>query len=468
MGFNITGMAFDANYKNNIVGLERQLGLKLGQKQRTTFEDISQNWWEKENAIGVAFSPSGTLIFCHPDIIQDHAASPDGNSLCFAMIDTSDAYALVHAKDGEVLRDVKEVNGRLISNDGKPSDFETHNNMVDNIWSGIETIIGQSFAKFPPEQISYIFEVLKEDDFSKLRTSTSRRPNPEEKTESIKTIRSKSDPSTKAKKPPSLVKQILGRVFGSKPSRPISQKEKPSDEDISETVRRALIQYPKREENFIDQILALCQEENNVEQAFLAIEPNSETARHEYILGLKFNDADESKVKKMARTIKDKYFTDRELFYASNLTNPELFESIQSRYIPFYKHHEYFGFRELLVKWAIDRHAYEKKIQTTIRSSPIVMLATIKDGYPNDDQIILPKDGTYFVILNDETDTQPFIPIFTDLPAAIESKYYKGSDNLSFIEISIPDFNTATRSVYKGKNFILNPTSSPTEFFFQL
>ncbi len=450
MGFNIAGIAFDANYENNIETLEQQIRFTLSNKKTVTFEDISRNWWDEENKIGVAFSPTGTLLFCSPDLIQDHIVSPEGTSFCFTMIDMSGAYAFSYSKSGTILREVMVVDGTTMTDEGDRPNFETHEDSGENIWAGIEAVMGHSFSRFSLENPAFIFDIEKSDE---------------------KALIEKRAPKSAAKeKPPSFLKRLFRRENKTAaPLAAISKEEvQPSRAEIKETVRRAMLQYPDREENFLDQILLLCQNTKNVEKAYLASLPNSKTARHEYILGFELNSQDESMVKPMSRIIKEKFFTDRELFYTSNLTNPDLLETIKSKNYPFYVKHQYYAFRELLTQWAIDRHRYAEAVELAIRSTPIAFFATRSTGYPNDDEIIFPQDGSHMVVVQDKSSTQPYVPIFTDSAAAQSSHYHGNREGIFLFEMSIPDFNSVTRGVYKGKNFILNPSESPMEFFFKL
>lgn len=457
MGFNIAGIAFDANYENNIEALETQIRFSLTNKKAVTFEDISRNWWDEEGKIGVAFSPTGTLLFCSPDLIQDHIASPQGASFCFAMIDTSGAYAFNYTKNGTILRDVMTVEGNVMTSEGNCPSFETHEEIGENIWAGIEALIGQPFSQFPVEQTAFIFDIKASGDTRPTTPSLEKKAKPEEK------------PPAKEKRP-SFLKRLFGRR--NKAAVPVTAISKeaaePSRAEVKEIVRRAMLQYPDRKENFLDQILELCQNTKNVEKVYLALEPNSKTARHEYILGFELSSQDESGVKSMSRTIKDKFFTDRELFYTSNITNSDLLETIKSKNYPFYVKHQYYAFRELLAQWAIDRHLHAKAVEMTIRTTPIAFFATHSTGYPDDDEIIFPQGGSHMVVVQDKSSTQPFVPIFTDAAAAQASQYHGNKEGIFLFEMSIPDFNSVTRGIYKGRNFILNSSESPMEFFFKL
>lgn len=485
MGFNIAGIAFDANYENEIETLEAQIRFKLENKKTVTFEDVSRNWWDEENKIGVAFAASGTLVFCSPDLIQDHITSPLGTSFGFAMIDTSDAYAFYFAKRGTILRDVMVVQDTRMTDEGDRPKFETHENPSESIWAGLEAVLGQPFSQFPLEQTAYIFDIRKPDERDSLKAPLEKTVRQEDKsppsiapTIAPEPKLAKQDLDRNARlldnipKRPSFLKRLFGR--GKKPATlaaaAAAPKEaaQPSPAEIKETVRRAMLQYPERQENFLDQILKLCQADKNVEKAYLALQSNSKTARHEYILGFEFSGKDEAMVKSMSRVLKEKFFTERELYYCSNITDPDLFETVKAKHSPFFVKYQYYQFRELLTHWGLDRHRHAKAVELTIRTTPIAFFATHKTDFPDDDDIIFPQDGSHMVVLQDKTGTQPFVPIFTDAAAAQASQYPDNADGIFLIEMSIPDFNSVTRGVYKGRNFILNASESPMEFFFKL
>lgn len=464
MGFNISGICLDKNYATDMEGLERRLGWRLSKPIPATMETVSANYWAEGPCAGLVFTETGTLIFLSPHLMLAHNDIARGRSIGFVISETTDTYGFRFFDAGEMIRELLVAEGQASENPGSPLSFETGDDNFTNIMNGMERILGQSFSSLQNSHPALICQVDENNTLSNANPLLDNQNALSPEVVSNLHTMAKEEGSVPTITKISLFSKLFGWLFGKKATPTLT----PNEDDLEEAKRRVALTYPERDANFLDQILLICQHSEAVTQANLAREYNHDTNKHELVLGLTLKHEADASLKGATRLLKLKLLEDQELFYASNITDPELHSTILSKSIPFYVKHDYFGFRELLTHWGIDNAAYAKDVELAIRSTPVSMIVSIHEGPAKPGQIIISQGNQNISVTVDHTGAQPYVPIFTDMKAMVESEHYKASDSNRIIEITIPDFNQLSGGKYTGTNFILNPTGTPMEFFFKL
>ncbi|HEX2935261.1 MAG TPA: hypothetical protein VHO72_07895 [Bacteroidales bacterium] len=172
MGFNISGIAINRNFKDNFGLLTEHFGWNLEFQEEITFETAAENW--KEDSIcDVFFTDKGTLLFASMERCIDPRSLPDCNVLSFALSETSMAFNLNYTENGTLMRQVMELEGKIMSEEGIK--LETEQNAGDTseaIWNLMERVIGCRFwdIDFSAKAYRYVFKAS--DNFHLNNTAT--------------------------------------------------------------------------------------------------------------------------------------------------------------------------------------------------------------------------------------------------------------------------------------------------------
>ena len=159
MGFNISGIAINKNYKNNFEQLEKELGWKLIKHGELDFESASSNWKEDEFC-DVYFTKNGTLLFISMDRCETNFCLQHNNVLTFVLSETSMAFKVGYTEKGVEKRKIVEVDDIRMVDKGEVLQAEMNTEDTSEIiWNLIEEIIGKRFwdIEFDDKALRYMF-----------------------------------------------------------------------------------------------------------------------------------------------------------------------------------------------------------------------------------------------------------------------------------------------------------------------
>ncbi|MEJ8757714.1 hypothetical protein WG947_11935 [Pontibacter sp. H259] len=159
MGFNISGVAINKNYKDNWQELQNKFGWTLKKKADISFEEAAANW-KDEGICDVYFSEKGTLMFISIDRCLESWALKDADTLTFALSETSMAFNLNYCEKGEVERSIMEVNGDRMTDEGERLEAEDRSEDIsDLIFNQMAVVLGKSFWSIEPGESAerYVF-----------------------------------------------------------------------------------------------------------------------------------------------------------------------------------------------------------------------------------------------------------------------------------------------------------------------
>lgn len=166
MGFNISGLVINQNYRNNFEELQSKLGWNLKKQEDIIFETASSNWTE-EDACKVYFSEKGTLIFLSMDMCVESWALKDNNTLTFALSETSMAFNMVYCENGVDKRTIMEVEGERMTDEGEILEVEAKSEDIsDIIFNQIGEVLGKSFWSIDLSEKAEHYLFVKPKDIS--------------------------------------------------------------------------------------------------------------------------------------------------------------------------------------------------------------------------------------------------------------------------------------------------------------
>ncbi|PSL28229.1 leucine-rich repeat domain-containing protein [Chitinophaga ginsengisoli] len=163
MGFNISGIAINKTFKNNLNELQQQLGITLGFTEEINFESASENW-KKEGICDIYFGEQGTLLFLNMDLCSDPWSIENGNTLTFALSETSMAFNVNYCEGRELRRSFMELNGDRMHDAGEKLSVEENTEDVSTIvWEQLKIVLGQTYWSIGLEETAYRYKVLSID-----------------------------------------------------------------------------------------------------------------------------------------------------------------------------------------------------------------------------------------------------------------------------------------------------------------
>lgn len=163
MGFNISGLAINKNYKDSFDQLQKELGWTLKKESDIDFETASSNW--KEDGIcDVYFSENGTLLFISIDMCTESWGLENANTLTFALSETSMAFNLSYCENGIVKRSIMQVEDNRMAEEGEKLEVENKSQDVSEIiWNQMEVVLGKSFWNIDPSEKAERYLFVKEE-----------------------------------------------------------------------------------------------------------------------------------------------------------------------------------------------------------------------------------------------------------------------------------------------------------------
>ncbi len=159
MGFNISGIAINSNYENKIQELQKDLGFSLEFIEEVYFETASANWTDSKDAF-IYFDKESTLIFLNSDFCDDSYDVDKKEVLTFALFESSMAFYFSYTVDKKLMREVMEVNGDYICNEGSPLPFEDRcDDTSEMIWTQLDKILSTNFHSIELGEKAYKYKI---------------------------------------------------------------------------------------------------------------------------------------------------------------------------------------------------------------------------------------------------------------------------------------------------------------------
>lgn len=145
MGFNISGLIINKNYKDNLSDLESILGQKLAFKKEVTYEEGSENWKE-DKYCDIYFSEKGTLIFLSMEKGGCEYYAKDKDTFSFVLSEMTMTFSINYVQKGTLIRTIVEAEDELLENEGSPFDFEENEeDKSELIYHLFEKTLGEDF-----------------------------------------------------------------------------------------------------------------------------------------------------------------------------------------------------------------------------------------------------------------------------------------------------------------------------------
>jgi uncharacterized RDD family membrane protein YckC len=163
MGFNISGIAISKNYKDSMEDLQRAFHWKLDGPYDINFETASANW-KDEGICDVYFTPRGTLLFVNVNLCDEAWSIQDGNTLTFALSETSMAFNFNFCEGNTLKRSIMEVDGDRLNDTGEKLPAE--NGAADTsevIWKQLEAVLGKRFWDIGPDEKAFRYRFVKKE-----------------------------------------------------------------------------------------------------------------------------------------------------------------------------------------------------------------------------------------------------------------------------------------------------------------
>lgn len=152
MGFNISGLVINKNYKQDFDQLQKELGWKLERQGEIDFETASSNW-KDDGICDVYFSDKGTLLFISMDMCAESWGLTNANTLTFALSETSMAFNLAYCENDVLKRSIMEVEDNRMADEGEKLEVEDRSEDTSEIiWNQIEVVLGKRFWSIEPDE----------------------------------------------------------------------------------------------------------------------------------------------------------------------------------------------------------------------------------------------------------------------------------------------------------------------------
>ncbi|MDF7817317.1 hypothetical protein P1X15_06905 [Runella sp. MFBS21] len=160
MGFNISGIATNINFNNNLIELQKQLGLTLSFIEEINFEKASENWKEEE-VCDIYFSEKGTLLFINMDLCVEPWSIENGDTLTFALSETSMAFNLNYCEGRKLRRSFMAMNDSIMSDEGEKLKVEENTSDASEIiWKQLDVVLGKSYWNIEPFEKAHRYKLV--------------------------------------------------------------------------------------------------------------------------------------------------------------------------------------------------------------------------------------------------------------------------------------------------------------------
>lgn len=180
MGFNISGITINKNYKDNLSELETVLGEKLYFEKEVNFEEGSENW-KDDSYCDIYFSEKGTLVFMSMERCGFDFYANEQDLLSFVLSEMSMTFSINYVKSGKLIRTIMESEDEVMDNEGEPLDFETNeDDKSELIYHLFEETLGKSFHDIELEEKCLRFQFKPIPQTSSVKTKGANTPEKKE------------------------------------------------------------------------------------------------------------------------------------------------------------------------------------------------------------------------------------------------------------------------------------------------
>ena len=180
MGYNISGLVINKNYKEYLTELESILGEKLSFTKTVSFEEASENWKE-DDYCDIYYSKNGTLVFLSMERGGFEFYAKELDTFSFVLSEMSMTFGINVVKNGKLIRTIIESEDNILQDIGEPLPIEKNEeDKSEIIYHLMENSLGKSFHdidleikcyryKFKTEESKSV-DVLKVEKISKEKT----------------------------------------------------------------------------------------------------------------------------------------------------------------------------------------------------------------------------------------------------------------------------------------------------------
>jgi len=164
MGFNISGIALNKSYKNNLKELQDDLGWTLKKQSDIDFETASSNYTEA-GICDVYYTDNGTLIFLEAEMCTEPFPIANTDTLSFVLYEISMSFSLNYCKNGIPLRSISENEGDKQEDSGDKLEVENKSSDTSEIiWNQLEVVLGTKFWDIQPDFKAERYVFVNEDE----------------------------------------------------------------------------------------------------------------------------------------------------------------------------------------------------------------------------------------------------------------------------------------------------------------
>lgn len=160
MGFNMSGLAINKNYKNNLKELEEQFNWKLEFVEEVSLETASENY-KPDNLADVYFLEQGTLLFLNARFCTEPLSLPNSNTLTFIFNESSMIFSFNYCEKKTLTRSFLQQGNRMIFECGEKLNTELPNKEPYRIiWDHMGEVIGTHFFNIPLDEKAFRYKLL--------------------------------------------------------------------------------------------------------------------------------------------------------------------------------------------------------------------------------------------------------------------------------------------------------------------
>jgi hypothetical protein len=172
MGFNLSGIVVNENFKDNLEELTNQFNWNLQFVEEINFETASENW-KAEGICDIYFSEQGTLLFIDMDMCVEPWSINSGNTLTFALSETSMAFNLNYCVQQEIKRSIMEAEGERMTDEGERLPIErSAEDTSEIIWGQIGEVLGKTFWSIEPNEKAYRYKFIQKAEAKSFSSET--------------------------------------------------------------------------------------------------------------------------------------------------------------------------------------------------------------------------------------------------------------------------------------------------------
>jgi len=158
MGFNFSGIVINKSYKDNVKGLQEDLGLNLEPAGEINYQQASANW-KDEGICDIYFSEHGTLLFLHYSMCLEARSIENCKVLTFAVSEVSMAFTFNYCEGDKLVRSFMEAESERVSDEGEQLPAEEGHDALDATIAQLGTVLGQTFWSIDFEAKAFRYKI---------------------------------------------------------------------------------------------------------------------------------------------------------------------------------------------------------------------------------------------------------------------------------------------------------------------